>query len=103
MRLVPPKKGAGSIDQLKCIYTNVSSKGNKQQELEAIVQPENYNVVTITETWWDNSHNCKATMNGYQLFRRDRQGRRGGGISLYFRECFDCMELDDSDDRVEYL
>ncbi|KAK4807164.1 hypothetical protein QYF61_024284 [Mycteria americana] len=38
--------------QLKCIYTNAHSMGNKQEELEAIVQPENYDIVAIMETWW---------------------------------------------------
>ena len=38
-------------------------------------------------------------MDGYKLFRRDRQGRRGGGVALYVRECFDCLELD-GDERI---
>ncbi|PKU35646.1 egf-like repeat and discoidin i-like domain-containing protein 3 [Limosa lapponica baueri] len=46
--------------------------GNKQEELEAIVQQESYDVVTITETWWDNLHDWSAAMDGYKLFRRDR-------------------------------
>jgi len=33
-------------------------------------------------------------MDDYKLFRRDRQGRRGGGVALDVRECFDCLELD---------
>ncbi|GAB0205446.1 hypothetical protein GRJ2_003010200 [Grus japonensis] len=41
----------GSVAQLKCIYTNAHSMGNKQEELEAIVQQENYHIVTIMETW----------------------------------------------------
>ncbi|GAB0197903.1 mitochondrial enolase superfamily member 1 [Grus japonensis] len=39
-----------SVAQLKCIYTNAHSMGNKQEDLEAIVQQENYDTVTITET-----------------------------------------------------
>ncbi|GAB0206524.1 hypothetical protein GRJ2_003118000 [Grus japonensis] len=89
--------------QLKCIYTNVHNMGNKQEEVEAIVQQENYDIVAITETWWDDSHNWSAAMDGYKLFRRDRQGRRGGGVALYVRECFDCLELDNGDERVECL
>jgi len=27
--------------------------GNKQEELEAIVQLQNYDIVAIMETWWD--------------------------------------------------
>ncbi|KAK4810714.1 hypothetical protein QYF61_007688 [Mycteria americana] len=89
--------------QLKCLYTNARSMGNKQEELEAIVHQENYDMVAITETWWDDSHNWSAAMDGYKLFRRDRRGRRGGGVALYIRECLDSLELDDGDDRVECL
>ena len=42
-------------------------------------------------------------MEGYKLFRRDRQGRRGGGVALYVRECFDVTELMAGDDKVESL
>ena len=103
IRASPPKKVAGSIAQLKCIYTNAHSMGNKQEELEAIVQLENYDIVAITETWWDDSHNWSAAMDGYKLFRRDRQGRRDSGVALYVRECFHCLELNDGDNRVECL
>ncbi|KAK4829638.1 hypothetical protein QYF61_005849 [Mycteria americana] len=58
---------------LKCLYTNARSMGNKQEELEAIVHQENYDMVAITETWWDDSHNWSAAMDGYKLFRRDRR------------------------------
>ena len=42
--------------QLKCLYTNAYSMGNKQEELEATVLLESYDLVAITETWWDESH-----------------------------------------------
>ncbi|KAK4820971.1 hypothetical protein QYF61_009437 [Mycteria americana] len=103
IRAFPPKKVAGSIAQLKYIYTNARSMGKNQEELEATVQQENYDIVAIMEMWWDDSHNWSAAMDGYKLFRRDRQGRRGGGVALYVRECFDCLELNDGDDRVECL
>ena len=33
-------------------------------------------------------------MDGYKLFRRDRQGGKGGGVAaLYIKECFDVGEL----------
>ena len=50
IRASPPKKVAGSIAQLKCIYTNARRMGNKQEALEAIVQQENYDIVAIMET-----------------------------------------------------
>ncbi|KAJ7421888.1 hypothetical protein BTVI_16251 [Pitangus sulphuratus] len=45
---------------------------NKQEELEAIVHQESYDVVAITETYWDDSHDWSAAMGGYEPFRRDR-------------------------------
>ena len=30
------------------------------------------------ETWWDESHDWNTLIEDYRLFRRDRQGRRGG-------------------------
>jgi len=37
--------------QLKCVYTNDCSMGNKQEELEAILQQASYDLVAIMETW----------------------------------------------------
>ena len=42
-------------DHLRCFYTNGHSMGNKQKDLEAIVRSESYDVVAITETWWNDS------------------------------------------------
>lgn len=50
---------------------------NKEEELEAIVPLENR-----LETGWDDSHNQSAAMDGCKLFRRDREGRRGSGVTL---------------------
>ena len=77
--------------------------GNKQEELEAIVQQDSYGLVATTETWWDDSHDWSAAMDGYKLSRRDRRGKRGGGVALYVRDCFDCIEFNDCDDKVECL
>ncbi|TRZ04584.1 hypothetical protein HGM15179_022523, partial [Zosterops borbonicus] len=66
-----------------------------------MVQQKNYDIAAIMETWWDDSHNWKAAMDGYKLLRSNRQGRRGNGVALYFRECLDYLELNDSDDTVE--
>jgi len=32
-------------------------------------------------------------MDGYSLFCKDRQGRRGGGVVLYVKEEFECREF----------
>jgi len=77
--------------------------GIKQEELETIVQQDSYDLGAITETWWDDFHDWSAAMDGYKLFRRDRQGKRGSEVALYVEYCFDCIELNNSDDKVECL
>ncbi|PKU32066.1 rna-directed dna polymerase from mobile element jockey- hypothetical protein [Limosa lapponica baueri] len=67
--------------------------GNKQEELEATVLLGSYDLVAITETWWGKSHDWSAAIDGYELFRRDRQGRRGGGVALYVKEWIESEEL----------
>jgi len=72
--------------------------GNKQEELEAIVQQDSYDLVT-----WSlgGGMTLECWMDSYKLFRRDRRGKRGGGVALYVRNCCDCIELNDCDDKVE--
>lgn len=60
---------------------------NKQDELEALVGSQSYDITGISETWWKESCNGSAGMEGRRLFRSDRQGR-WGGVALYVREKF---------------
>ncbi|XP_065409830.1 uncharacterized protein LOC135972960 isoform X1 [Chrysemys picta bellii] len=87
------EKEGRSMSYLKCLYTNARSLGNKQGELEVLAQSGNYDAIGITETWWDNSHDWSTVMDGYKLFRKDRQGRKGVGVALYVREEYDCSDL----------
>ncbi|GAB0210150.1 hypothetical protein GRJ2_003480800 [Grus japonensis] len=89
----PANKSASSGAQLKCLYVNARSMGNKQEELEMCVRLQGYDLIGITETWWDSSCDWSVGMEGHRLFRKDRQGRRGGGITLYINDQLECMEL----------
>jgi len=44
-----PVPGVRLTAQLKCTYTHACSMGNKQEELEAIIQQDSYDLVAITE------------------------------------------------------
>ena len=41
--------------QLKYLYTSTCSVENKQEILEIVVKLENYNLIAIMETRWDDS------------------------------------------------
>ncbi|PKU32056.1 rna-directed dna polymerase from mobile element jockey-like [Limosa lapponica baueri] len=79
--------------------------GNKQGELEAIMLLESYDIVAITEPCWDESYDWSVAIEGYKLFRRDRRGRRGGGVALYLKEWIESEEvlLKNSQEEVESL
>ncbi|RMC08127.1 hypothetical protein DUI87_15160 [Hirundo rustica rustica] len=68
-----------------------------------MVQQQSCDVVAITETWWDESRGWSTALDGYKLFRRDRKGRRGGGVALYIREAFDAKGIETNEDGVECL
>ena len=40
----------------------------------------------LTETWFGNYDEC--TIDGYKGYHNSRESRRGGGVSLYVRNCF---------------
>ncbi|GAB0208750.1 hypothetical protein GRJ2_003340700 [Grus japonensis] len=71
----PANKSASSGAQLKCLYANARSMGNKEEELETCVCLQGYDLIGITEMWWDSSYDWSVGMEGYRLFRKDRQGR----------------------------
>jgi len=49
-------KVAWPTAQMKFLYTNTDSMGNKQEKLEATMLLESYDLIALTETWWDESH-----------------------------------------------
>ena len=49
--------------------------GNKQEELEMCTCLQGHDLIGITEMWWDGSYDWNVGMEGYRLFRKDRQER----------------------------
>ncbi|PKU45391.1 hypothetical protein llap_4335 [Limosa lapponica baueri] len=47
----------------------------------------------MMEMWWDGSYDWSVGMEGYRFFRKDRQGRGGGGVALYANDQIECMDL----------
>ncbi|XP_064311904.1 espin-like protein [Phalacrocorax carbo] len=66
---------------------------NKQEKLEALAQSQRYDIIAISETWWGESCDWCVMMDGYRLFRSDKQGKRGREEALYVVEELECMEL----------
>ncbi|RMC12029.1 hypothetical protein DUI87_11162 [Hirundo rustica rustica] len=68
-----------------------------------MVQQQSCDGVAITEMWWDESHGWSTALDGYKLFRRDRKGRRGGGVALCIKKAFGTIGIETNGDGVECL
>ena len=92
-KATPIGKSASMGAQLKCLYTNAWSMGNKQEELQAYVCLQGFDIAGINEMWLDDSYDLNGGTDGYKLFRKERQRRRGEGVALYIKDQLESMEL----------
>ena len=80
-------------NNLSIVYFNARSLIPKLDELCAIVEAHNPDVVSIVESWLcaDIPDN-EISIPGYHAFRKDRH-RHGGGVLLYIKDTFVVREL----------
>jgi exonuclease III len=56
------------------------------QQLACVINQFNIAVAIITETWFSSQHpDALLQIDGYQLYRRDRTGKKGGGVAIFVR------------------
>lgn len=49
--------------------------GNEQEELEICVRSRGYDLIAITETWWDISYDWNAVMEDCNLGKTGQEGK----------------------------
>ena len=79
---------------LKCVSLNARSIMNKKSELNIMVNDSDPHIIGITESW-ANKHitDAELGLEGYVMFRKDRMGRRGGGVLLYVKDTIPAYEI----------
>ena len=66
---------------------NARSIINKKNELNIMVDDIKPHIRGITESLANNDiTDAELGLEGYVMFRKDRMGRRGGGVLLYIKE-----------------
>ena len=51
-------------------------------------------IIGITESWANNDiTDAELGLEGYAMFRKDRMGRRGGGVLLYIKNTIPAYEV----------
>lgn len=79
--------------------TRAGSLSDKQEELEATVQQENCDILAIME------HGGMTHTTGVRWLQTLQKGqvrKERSWVVLCVREWFDCLELNDDDDRVGF-
>ena len=65
---------------------NARSIINKKNESDIMVDEIKPHIIGITESWANNDIiDAELGLEGYVMFRKDRMGRRGGGVLLYIQ------------------
>ena len=78
----------------KCVCLNARSIVNKRNELNIMVEDIDPHIIGITESWaTPDISDAELGMTGYVMFRKDRLGRRGGGVILYIKESIQAYEI----------
>ena len=73
---------------------NARSKINKKNDLNIMIDDIKLHIIGITESWANNDITyAELGLGGYIMFRKDRMGRRGGGVLLYIKETIPAYEV----------
>ena len=80
-------------EEIKCVRLNARSIRNKKNELNIMVDDIKPHIIGITESWANNDTDAELGLEGYVMSRKDRIGRRGGGVLLYIKETIPAYEV----------
>ena len=78
----------------RCVCLNARSIINTKNELNIMVEDIDPHIIGITESWANTDiTDAELGLTGYVMFRRDRKGRRGGGVILYIKVYIQANEI----------
>ena len=87
-------QGSTSKAELKRVCLNARSIINKKNELDIMVDEIKPHIIGVTESWAnDDITDAELGLESYVMFRKDRMGKRGGGVLLYIKETIPAYEV----------
>ena len=73
-------------DSLKVMYTNIDGLISSRLELIDYLMEKKPDIVCLTETKLREEIQVNFKEQGYNVWRRDRKGKAGGGVLVMVRE-----------------
>ena len=81
-------------------HTNVRGLYTNLAQVKLLAFNTNLNVLAISETHLSPAlKDHEIAIQGYQILRRDRIGRTGGGVVIYYKDSLDCISIE----KLNYL
>ena len=88
----------------KALVLNARSVRHKVFDLQALLLTDCVDIIALTETWLDDNFlDSELLLDGYNIFRKDRSNRRGGGVLLAIKEQISCIQRTDLETESEML
>ena len=81
---------------LKCFYFNSRSLKNKLSELHVLLHSSQYDIISVSETWLDETVSDELLLDGsfYTVFRADRRNfQTGGGTCVFVKSSLHVSEI----------
>lgn len=75
--------------KFRIFYCNAGGMSTKLVEFYAAITCNDYEAIVITETWFKPTHHdAEICPPGWSIFRKDREGRQGGGVMIICKDEF---------------
>lgn len=100
-----PKPATNAPDLLAVGFLNVCSLRGKAGEIAEIIAKRGISIFAVAETWLKPSiSDGELAINHFNLFRKDRINRHGGGVCLYCHETLNVRRRHDLEsDSLEIM
>ena len=99
----PPLNGSRDPPALYVLNAAALSKPHAIEQLTADLIGYHVDIAAITESHFKPKHTDDiVAIAGYSLFRRDRLGRRGGGVAIYVNLTLRAVEWTFSGDNLQF-
>ena len=84
-------------NRISIAHLNTQSLLPSITEFSTLAYKYNLDIYTISESWLkDNAKQVSlAKLDGYELFYKNRNGKRGGGVAIYVKDTITCHERKD--------
>ena len=94
IQVLPVTQSKTSIPSL--LLSNVCHIGNKVDELQGVAEMNNASIAVVTESWLTSeTPSSSISIGEYNIYRKDRNNRQGGGVVVYVKNYLRSKRLSD--------